>query len=247
MGGFWSVSLEETPAWTWHESAGDAPFDRYLYGQAYDPSRDRILVQGGYDDTDHYFDDWWVLSFDRPTPVLASLVSARLENGMARLEWHLSGGTAGPLAVERARQGGAWETAAGAVPDGDGVVRFEDAGVAPGARIGYRLRVTETSGTRTLGETWLEAPDAAAFALRGAVGNPVAGDLDVAFALDRPGRVEIELMDLQGRRIATRSLAGGAGEHRLRLAARGAVAPGMYFIRLRQDERAAVARVAVVR
>jgi hypothetical protein len=246
LDGFWSINVDGPPEWTWHESARAPRRDRYDYAWAYDPSRDRLVIHGGYDDNDHYFDDWWALGFDRPTPVLAALVSAGLDGRIAKLAWHVTGG-ASRIGIERARQGGAWVEIAEAFPDGDGMVRFEDASLAAGERAGYRLRATDEAGQRTLGEAWLDVPAGAAFALHGAIANPVVSDLDVAFSLDRAGAATVELLDLQGRRVVARSVVATEGPQRVRLASRSEVAPGVYFVRLRTERRALTARVAVLR
>jgi hypothetical protein len=247
LGGYWAVGVEGAPPWTWLETEAAPRRGRYDYAAAYDAGRDRFVIHGGYDDNDHYFDDWWALGFDRPTPALASLVGAEVVGRVARLAWHVASDDPASFTVERARQGGAWSAVAEVYPDGAGVVRFEDASLAPGERAGFRVLVADANGRHAHGEVWLEIPAGQPFALGGPVSNPVAGDLDVAFSLDRPGTVALDLLDLQGRRMASRSLSAGEGEQRVRLAGRGELEPGIYFIRIVLGERHATARVAVVR
>jgi hypothetical protein len=65
--------------------------------------------------------------------------------------------------------------------------------------------------------------------------NPTSGPLVVRFSLREPGSGMLELLDIGGRRVTVRSLAGlGAGPHEIRLGARGHLRPGLYVIRLSQ-------------
>ncbi len=99
----------------------------------------------------------------------------------------------------------------------------------------------------TANETWLAVPVAARLALAGARPNPVAGDLMVAFSLAHRTPGTLALFDLAGRRIAEQDVSAFApGEHRVRLAAAGAVRPGLYFIRLVTPERTLTTRAIVV-
>src|SRR6185503_6743588 len=84
MSGYWSVALCSTAAWTWKSVApGARPFDRLLEAVLADPARDRMILYGGYDDNNHYFDDWWSLGWDRATPVLVSVLESIVDGGTA--------------------------------------------------------------------------------------------------------------------------------------------------------------------
>lgn len=76
--------------------------------------------------------------------------------------------------------------------------------------------------------------------------NPARRDLVVAFSLAHAGDATIELLDVSGRGLVARRLAGlAAGDHLLSLGD-GAVLPaGVYVIRLSQDGRR-ISRKAVV-
>ena len=186
--------------------------------------------------------------WDVVTPVLASLVSASVDGGVARITWSTDAAPATEAVVSRSLDGGVWSERARLHPDGDGRVRFEDTALAPGQRVGYRLAFSERGALVTANETWLEVPVAARLALAGARPNPVAGDLTVAFSLARRGPGTLALFDLAGRRIAAQDISAlAAGEHRIRLAEAGAVRPGLYFIRLVTTERTLTARAIVMR
>ena len=182
------------------------------------------------------------------TPVLASLVSASIDAGVARITWSTDADPATEAIVLRSLDGATWSERARLHPDGDGRVRFEDTALTPGQRVGYRLAFSERGALVTANETWLAVPLAERLALAGARPNPVAGDLMVAFSLARRGPGTLALFDLAGRRIAEQDVSAfGAGEHRIRLAEAGAVRPGLYFIRLVTTERTLTARAIVMR
>ena len=183
---------------------------------------------------------------DASTPVLASLVSASVEAGTAHLAWRVDDASAEAV-VLRNDDGATWTERARLRPAGDGSVRFDDAGLAPGAHVGYRLAFLERGALVTASETWLDVPAAARLALAGAAPNPVAGDLMVAFSLAERTRGTLALFDLAGRRLAEHDLSAlAAGEHRVRLAPAGTIAPGLYFIRLTSPQRTLTARAVVV-
>jgi hypothetical protein len=176
-------------------------------------------------------------STDGVVPTLASLASASISAGVAHLVWQVAPSAA--VTVER-NSGAGWTTRAARTADGTGRLAFDDAGLTPGAHVGWRLRLD--GGATLAGETWLDVP-AAAFALHGVTPNPSVGDLVVSFSLPTRERAAIELLDVQGRRVLNRSLGAlEPGEHRVTLEAR--LEPGLYFARLTQGGRRAVVRFA---
>lgn len=89
---------------------------------------------------------------------------------------------------------------------------------------------------------------AVALALRRSTPNPQSSRsvrLDLALASDAPARVE--LIDVTGRTRWSEELTGlGAGSHTLSMAPRGAVSPGLYFVRLTQGTREARLRLTIL-
>lgn len=57
----WSLSFADTLAWTELTPAGTPPLERYIHTAVYDPTRDRMLVFGGFD-VAGYANDTWALS-----------------------------------------------------------------------------------------------------------------------------------------------------------------------------------------
>jgi hypothetical protein len=89
----------------------------------------------------------------------------------------------------------------------------------------------------------------AGLALAGARPNPSRGGLVVAFTLpDATGGGRLDVVDVAGRRVLTRSLAGlAAGCHLLRLDTDARLAPGIYLLRLTRGSRTLTARAVIVR
>ena len=79
--------------------------------------------------------------------------------------------------------------------------------------------------------------------------NPAREGLSLVLALPREGEASVELVDVAGRRVLERSLGVcPAGRLTFSLAgAPGAVAPGVYFVRLAQAGRSVTRRVAFAR
>jgi len=87
----------------------------------------------------------------------------------------------------------------------------------------------------------------AAFVLRGNAPNPFNSSTVVSFALSKPGRAELAVYDILGRRIAV--LADRpfeAGEHAVRFDAAG-MASGVYFLRLRVGGAAVTEKMTILR
>jgi hypothetical protein len=183
--------------------------------------------------------------FDISVPVEASLVSADAEPGLVRLRWFTTQAAGGRWTVARAEADAAWRTLGEPSTDGSDVVGFEDRSVVAGKRYGYRL---ETPDGATFGETWVDVPGAAGFALLGLRPQPAGpGDLKVAFSLAEPGPVRLELFDAGGRCVRSRDLGKlEAGSHLENLDRDKRIGAGIYFVRLTQSERRASMRVVVL-
>ena len=96
-----------------------------------------------------------------------------------------------------------------------------------------------------------DAPGDAAltFALDPVRPNPTrAGTLTVRFTLASAAAASLELLDVAGRRIATREVGSlGTGRHALDLGEGQRLAPGLYLVCLRQGTNTRVTRVAVLK
>ena len=183
--------------------------------------------------------------FDITVPVEAALVSADAEPGLVRLRWYTTRAASGRWTVARAGEDAAWRPLGEAAADGTDYVGFEDRSVTAGQRYGYRL---ETPEGATFGETWVDVPGAAGFALLGVRPQPAGpGDLRVAFSLAEAGPVRLELFDAGGRCVRSRDLGRlEAGAHQASLERGTRVGAGIYFVRLTQGARSASRRAVVL-
>ena len=185
---------------------------------------------------------------DGATPVALSLVSALADPDRVRLTWYAAGGGEPAATVYRCAVQGAWSSLGQVAADGSGQIVYEDRAVSPGARYGYRLGVLDQGHEVFAGETWVDVPRAAEFALGGVSPNPAARDLAVAFSLPDAAPARLEAFDLAGRRVAAREVGPlGGGSHEVRLGEGRSLAPGVYLLRLTRGARTLTARAVIVR
>lgn len=78
--------------------------------------------------------------------------------------------------------------------------------------------------------------------------NPANGEVNVVFTVPDAEMVRIEIVDVRGRRVLARDLGSlGPGTHTQRIAERGALAAGVYFVRLHYGARTLTGKLAVLR
>src|SRR5207249_3733346 len=95
---------------------------------------------------------------------------------------------------------------------------YEDRAVIPGGRFAYRLSYMDGGRPAHSAETWIDVPTGATLSLQGLRPNPAQGALSVAFSLPSAAPATLELLDLGGRRMATRDVGSlGPGRQVLRL------------------------------
>jgi hypothetical protein len=180
------------------------------------------------------------------TPVEVALTGVEASPGRVILDWYAGAASGFSAAVER--RGSATDFAAigRAQADGSGDVRYEDATVTSGTRYAYRLSWLEGGILRTTPETWVDVPLAATFALHGARPNPSVRGVFISLSLPDGAPADLELVDVAGRRLATRTVSG-AGEHLVDLSQGLALEPGVYLVRLTRSGRSLTTRVTIVR
>jgi hypothetical protein len=183
--------------------------------------------------------------FDIAVPVEASFVSADAEPGLVRLRWYTTQAADGRWTVARTGADAVWRPLGEATADGTNYLGFEDRSVAAGQRYGYRI---ETPDGAAFGETWVDVPGAAGFALLGIRPQPAGpGDLRIAFSLAEAGPVRLELFDAGGRCVRSQDLGTiEAGTQLVSLERGTRVGAGIYFARLTQGGRSASMRVVVL-
>lgn len=190
---------------------------------------------------------WAIVTPYLPTAALASLVSAEVVDGHARLRWYVTSDEPLALAVQRRALDGPWLRVASAAQDGTGYVAFEDPDDLPGARYGYRLALEPVGGPAAYaGEAWLDLPLTEAD-VQLQVANPaVGGAVSVSFAAPAGRTTRLELFDMAGRVVASQSVPGGLGRRSFVVAGEHALAPGVYLLRVGL-ERPVSRRVVVIR
>lgn len=181
------------------------------------------------------------------TPTLASLASSTAEPGRVRLSWLVSGRT--PANVYRSVDGVTWANVGTVDPTGDGYVNFEDTNVSMGARYAYRLGLTVAGREVFAGQSWIDVPVVAEFAIGRVFPSPAKAGFSVSFSLSSAAPATLEVIDLAGRRVVSRQVGTmGVGRHTLSLESEtGRLPIGVYGVRLTQGSKVATSKVTVVR
>lgn len=104
------------------------------------------------------------------------------------------------------------------------------------------------SYTRAVKPTTSVGSGAAAFALRGFLGNPARAESSLEFSLPDAAPARLEVLDVAGRLVARREVGSyGAGTHRVAIDELRAQPPGLLFVRLTRADRSLVARATHLR
>lgn len=181
------------------------------------------------------------------TPALASMSSSTADPGRVALTWQVDGIAA--AIVQRSDDGVQWTDLGDAVAGGDGMLRYSDASVRPGAHYAYRLGFVIGGREVYAGQGWVEVPAFTEFAVHGAFPNPAKAGFAISFSLPSNAPATLELIDLAGRRVLTREVGTlGTGRHTLALASEtGRLPIGVYGIRLSQAGKISNGKVSIVR
>ena len=252
LGDAWALSLDGDPHWTELDPAGPLPAGRDAMAAAYDPTRDRLVVFGGWSG-EQMLGDTQFLSWG-DTPDDASVTAhATVDPAAAHLSWDILGATGPRAAVFRRQPNTPWSSVSTVDGATSGVVQFVDDEVVPGARYAYKLVVASQRGGTVGGEVWVDVPTvvpvpplAVAFALPPVAPNPVVARFTVSFALPDAAPARLDVFDVHGRRLFGREVGSlGAGSHRIDIRTAGQFPPGLYFLQLSQAGRCASGRVAI--
>jgi hypothetical protein len=240
----WSLALKDPPEWRLLDVAGGPPRGAFKPAAVHDPARSRMLLFGGFDGK--AYNELWQLTWDRPTPTILSLVSARAEAGRVELIWQASGAAGG--VVLRSRNGADWSIVGAVSADGAGMLRFVDDGIAEGGHIGYRIDVRSQEGEPVSSETWLDVPVLWRLAVRGFQPNPAVGTPRVAFTVPARGQVTVEVLDVAGRTVLSQEFTiDEPGPQSATPAWSARVPAGVYWIKLRQGTDHVVKKGVVLR
>lgn len=186
-----------------------------------------------------------LINGDGSTPVQLSLVSAEAATDVVRLHWYVADSPALPATLFRRTTGTDWSPLRVVLADGAGHIDAEDRDVAPGERYGYRLGIDEGSGVTFAGEVWVVVPVAATFSLR-ATWDRHEGAVRVECSLPVANPAALDVFDVGGRRVAREHIGGTRpGSHVVMMRLGDGLSPGIVFIRLRQGNAEARARVVI--
>jgi hypothetical protein len=181
------------------------------------------------------------------TPFEAEFSSVKSTPARVTLTWHTGGNARPPVSVERRGDLTEFGTIGEAVNDCVGNLSFADATVSPGGRYAYRLAWMDGATRRTTPEVWVDVP-VAVFALYGAQPNPPHSRREgvfISLALPDDTPATLELLDVAGRRLTERRVAG-AGDQRVNISEGLVLTRGIYFVRLTWGGRSLSRRVTVV-
>jgi hypothetical protein len=252
LGDTWALALAPELRWTQLAPSGPSPVGRDAMAAIYDPLQDRMVVFGGWSGNQMLGDTWfldWGLSAPDPTMTATSQASPSL----ASISWGVQHVTGERAAVFRRQAGTPWSSIATVENGGNGTLSYQDHAVTPGGRYGYLLAVPSQRGAVVGGEIWVDVPTSPttvppggplSFALAPVHPNPVVGRFLVSLSLIEGAPARLDLLDVAGRRRASRSFEA-AGPQTVDLGGASDFAPGVYFLRLTQAGRMLTQRVVI--
>ena len=263
----WELTLSGTP--TWHQLFPEGLLPEPRRGQSliYDPVGDRVLLFGGYDDT-KFFYDVWALEFQGqphwvPIPTLGvgpgPRYGATATYDPVRRQMIVFGGYDGHYLDD------AFALSLDQAPKWTSIVADPHPGPTDFHTMAYdpdrdRFLLFGGNDGHPLGELWelgfgspiLLPPSESltggepVLRVLGATLDRASGAAVVRFRLPDASPARIELYDVTGRRLASRSYTpAGPGRNAVSLSEAGALHAGIYFVRVSQGTRSAVGRAVI--
>lgn len=176
------------------------------------------------------------------TPMAVLLVSVESTPAGVRVEWNLPGAIGRTITVMRSVDSRSFEPYRAVSIDADGRALLVDEATEPGRRYGYRLDLGSDAGMIRADETWVEVP--AFLGIHRAGPNPAGGALHLQLVLATNQPAVVDLIDVTGRRVATRLINSPApGTMRLEWNDATNLPAGIYLARLTQGSAVAIARI----
>jgi hypothetical protein len=270
----WELPLSGSSPYPWHRLSpvGSIPDPRTIDGAQYDPVRDRMIFHGGSTAAGATGE---TLALELgASPAWSTLTTSGNGPGAVRDHVSVYDPDADRLLVFGGRAPSVFRNSVHALSLADGKwSQLAPGGTPPSARgnldalydpladpISGRMVIHGGWNGVNLTETWAlqwdspsvdvpEAPAANRLQLLGARPNPSSGDrLTVAFTLAARSNGRIDLLDIAGRRIATRDLAAfEPGRHQVTFGGERPLEPGLYLIRLASQNRVLTSKAMVVR
>jgi len=188
-----------------------------------------------------------VVSPSNPAAVLAGLSFVDAEQDRIRLAWYAAGEAYLMATLYRRTPATDWVRIASLTSDSGGLLQYEDRSVIEGGVYGYRLGIVDAGVEVFAGEVWATA-SRPHLTLEGILPNPTTnGRITVAFVLPTDDAASLELLDIAGRRVASRDVGSlGRGRHQVTLEGSARLAPGVYLVRLVQAQSSRTMRAVVI-
>jgi galactose oxidase-like protein/Kelch motif protein len=262
LGDLWALDLENAPAWTQVAAFGGAPSARARHSAVYDPVHQRMVVFGGATFEGELLNDVWSLSLVG-VPTWTRLFPEGEPPSPRAGHRAFYDPVAGAMTVFGGYQGGddpfasdLWELSLG---DTLRWRRLDATGPSPRGRFAP-LMVRDDRASKlvlsggavagagadlwTLGAGLANGVDPVVFSVSP---NPLrASGSALGFYLPVAGPLDVEVVDVTGRRVWSRALGEtDAGWHSLALGA--PLDPGVYWVRARSSGRWATARLVVLK
>ena len=183
-----------------------------------------------------------------PTPVVtASLVSAEAIDGVANVRWYV-GQDGQKASIVRRVDGGDWAPLTVLLRDGTGFVTLQDASVTPGTRYGYAIGTQNNGQIGLDGEVWLTVqPHVTALSRPTISPNPAPDGWTVSFTAPGTQNAKLEILDVSGRLLSSRNLGALQIGQNSTFVPAGNLSPGIYWVRVRQEGHATMARAVKAR
>jgi hypothetical protein len=238
----------QASAWNPNLGASPCPNGADAIVNAVVVSGQNIVIGGGFSNLAGLPRGFLAVVGDVTTAAQVSLTRAEAVAGEVRLAWQVADAASFSATLERRQSPGVWRSLGPVFADGYGRISYEDRAVTPGVRYDYRLGVFEVGVERFYGETSVAVPAAElALAIAGSRPHPASDPLTVELSLPDGAAARLELLDVSGRRLASREVGGlGTGRHTIALAAERVISPGMYLLRLSRSGRSLTTSVVVV-
>jgi hypothetical protein len=264
------LPLSGPQAYEWHtlSPSGPPPTPRMIFGSQYDPVRERVLFYGG-ETALGLSNEVWALSLGA-SPSWSMVAASGSGPGVLKAHTMVYDPAADRMVVFGGYAGSPLNAAYALSLSGSTAwTALSTTGGPPGGRflisgihdpVAGRMIVHGGMANGAWSDTWalqwdtpsVGVPDGdqrGRLELLGARPNPSRGEgLNVAFSLSRRGEARLDLIDIAGRRLATRDLGTlEPGAHRIALSQGRRLEPGLYVIRLAAEGRVFTSKALVVR
>jgi hypothetical protein len=176
------------------------------------------------------------------------LLRTKASPGRAQILWRVRPGTLGQFRVDRRIEEDPWQVLQTLTPDDSSHLPVNDATVAEGVHVEYRLAIRDGGNEVLFQPVSLEIPRSpTTLTLTKVIVRGTAHRVLLSIGLPRGPAPQIDLMDVVGRRVVTRRLEGlDPGDQVVDVGLPGSLPSGVYFLRLVQGNATRIAKVVYV-